>query len=313
MADFKIITSDLVKKDCNRRILALGTFDGVHIAHKSLIEEAVSLKNRLSADSVGAWCFSDSPLAYLKGISVPNLTDTEEKISIMISFGLDTVAIGEFKDFCSLSAEDFIDEILKKRLNCVGVVCGFNHRFGKMGRGDAALLQKSFGEENVVVVPEMKLDGETVSSTAIREYIQSGDIERANAILGRPFSFTSDVVNGKKLGRQMGFPTANQFFPASLATPKNGIYATECTLENGKKYYGVSNVGIRPTIVDGSDAHKVNCETYIHDFSGDIYGKKLSVSFHKYLRPEKKFESVDALKKQIAIDLDSALEYFKNK
>jgi len=292
-------------------VLALGTFDGVHIAHKRLIEETIALKSRLSAKSAGAWCFSDSPLSYLTGKSIPCLTETEDKVNILLSLGLDIVAVGEFKCFCDMSAEDFIEDVLKKRLNCIGVVCGFNHRFGKMGRGDAELLKKAFGEDAVVVVPEMKLDGETVSSSAIREHIQEGEIERANELLDRPFSFTSEVMEGKKLGRRLGFPTANQFFPNGLAIPKRGIYATVCTTDVGEQYFGVSNVGVRPTIVDGSDTHIANCETYIHGFTGDIYGKRLTVSFCKYLRPEKKFDTVEALSKQIELDLASALEYFK--
>ncbi len=310
MADLLVISNN-DKKECGKCVLALGTFDGVHIAHQRLIEEAIELKSRLSADSVGAWCFSDSPLSYLTGKSIPVLSNTEDKVNTMLSLGLDTVAVGEFKDFCNMSAEDFVGEVLKKRLNCVGVVCGFNHRFGKMGRGNAELLKRAFGDDAVVVVPEMKLDGETVSSSAIREHIQSGDIEKANSLLGRPFSFKSKVVCGKKLGRCLGFPTANQFFPEGIAVPKRGIYATLCITAKGEKYYGVSNVGVRPTIVDGSDTHKSNCETYIHGFSGDIYGELLTVSFCKYLRPEKKFDTVESLKEQIAVDLACALEYFQ--
>ncbi|MBR2336025.1 MAG: riboflavin biosynthesis protein RibF [Clostridia bacterium] len=312
---FKIFWSDRYKEERpipKNSVLALGTFDGIHIAHKKLLFEALDLKNRIQADFAGAWCFEQSPASILRGVDIPALTTLYQKISIMLSQGLDFVAVGDFKSFSSVTAEDFIDNILVNELGCVATVCGFNHKFGYKGLGNSNLLRSKFSCERVIEVDEITMFGETVSSTSIREKISSGDIEKANAMLGRCFSLSSAVVHGKRLGREMQFPTANQCFPSELIVPKHGIYATVCTLEDGSKYMGVSNVGVRPTISDDIDTHVANCETYICDFSGDIYGQKLTIEFCAYLREEKRFSSIDELSLAISHDKANAIEFFKN-
>ena len=313
--NIKIYWSDSVVNDirpCKSTVLALGTFDGVHVAHKKLLEEAVNLKKSLGAEYAGAWCFSQSPASILRGIDIPALTTLEQKIKLMLDCGIDFVAVGDFQDFCNISADDFINKVLAHHLNCVGAVCGFDHRFGYKGIGNASLLKERLGNDNVIEVSEIKIHGETVSSTAIREKIASGQIADANEMLGRCFELQSPVVHGKKLGREMQFPTANQFFPQDLIVPKHGIYATLCTLEDGRRLIGVSNVGIRPTISDDKDSHIANCETYICYFSDDIYGQALYVSFCAYLREEKRFSSIDELSEAISKDKDNAIAYFKS-
>lgn len=294
-------------------VIALGTFDGVHSAHLRLISETISLKIKVGAQLSGAWCFAKPPASILRGADIPMLTQLNEKINIMLSCGLDFVAVGDFQDFRESTADDFVINTLKNDLKCVGAVCGFNHRFGYKGLGSPELLEKFFGPCGIITVPEMKCGDLTISSSTIREKISNGEIDLANTMLGRNFSLTAEVVSNKKLGREIGFPTANQFFPSGTIVPKNGIYATLCTIEDGKKYIGVSNVGIRPTIVDGTDDHLINCETYIHNFFGDLYGKQLTVEFCSYLRPEAQFDSIESLKAAIANDRDSALNYFKSK
>ena len=138
-----------------------------------------------------------------------------------------------------------------------------------------------------------------------------GDVSSAAVMLKRPYSLKSVVLQGKHLGRKLGFPTANQRFPDGIAVPKYGIYATLCTTADGKKHAAVSNIGIRPTIIDGSDTHTVNCETYIHNFNQNIYGEMLTVEFCEYLREEKKFDSVESLRQQISRDLEGSLSYFE--
>ena len=289
--------------------LALGTFDGVHIAHSRLLESAKELKAAKGCQSAGAWCFSSPPSAILNNDLTPQLTSTEEKIALILDCGIDFVAVADFTDFKDMSAEDFVGHVLMDYLGCVCAVCGFNHRFGAGGRGDAGLLESLLGHGNLVSVSEVTCFGETVSSTAIREHISLGNIEIANAMLGRPFSLTAKVVEGKHLGRRLQFPTANMLFPKGAVIPHLGIYATVCRV-GGKSYIGVSNVGVRPTVTDGSDSHSVNCETYIVDFSGDIYGSEITVEFHKYLRREQKFDSLDSLKAQIERDKLAAIEFF---
>lgn len=311
--DFTVYTKNGILKEPPQGgfVIALGTFDGVHSAHKRLFEEAMKLKSKINARGVGAWCFRDLPAAFLRAESIPKLMSLEEKVEAMLSFGLDFVAVGSFEDFRALDAESFVTSLLIEKLGCVGAVCGFNHRFGYMGKGNAALLTSVLGEDNVVTVEEISYGGETVSSSAIRRHISSGDMERATIMLGRPFSLKAPVIGGKRLGRKLNFPTANQNFKSGSVTPLHGIYATRCKID-GIPYMGVSNVGIRPSIVDGSDDHTVNCETYIIDFSGDLYGKELTVEFCKLLRTEKKFDSIEALRRQISLDVEQAKEYFES-
>jgi riboflavin kinase/FMN adenylyltransferase len=310
--NFKIMTADGEVRgiDGKSTVMALGTFDGVHVAHARLLEQAIGIRNECGAELCGAWCFSESPAGVLGGFDVPMICTLDERVKIMLDAGLDFVAIGGFTDFCSMSAENFIRDVLVGQLGCVATVCGFNHRFGHRGLGDHALLESFFGKDRAISLDEVTLCGETVSSSAIRRHLADGDIEIANEMLGRHFSLTAEVLSGKKLGRRIGFPTVNQQFPQNSVKPARGIYATVCTTEDGKRYAGVSNVGNRPTITDGSDSHVFNCETYIIDFDGDLYGTALTVEFCAYLRHEKKFDSVEELSRAIDNDKKNALEYF---
>lgn len=291
-------------------VAALGTFDGVHTAHQSILREAIALKARLGAEKVGAWCFSELPANLLSGKKTPMLCSLEEKIKRILDVGVDFVAVGDFARLSNVSAEDFIDKILIDELHCVGAVCGFNHRFGRGGLGSSELLRDRFGEDVVSTLPEVTMFGETVSSTAIRNHIANGELQKALQILGQPILLKARVIGGKHLGHTIGFPTANQLFPEDIITPARGIYATLCFTEDGKRHIGVSNVGIRPTITDGSDDHVVNCETYICNFNENIYGKMLKVSFCHYLREEKKFNSIKDLCDQIAKDARDAVDIF---
>ena len=239
------------------------------------------------------------------------LCSLDEKVEMLLSLGLDFVAVGDFSRLCSYSPEDFIEKVLKKELNCIGCACGFNHRFGKGGVGSPETLVKAFGGERALIMPEFSLLSKTVSSSVIRELISAGDVSSAAVMLKRPYALKSVVLQGKHLGRKLGFPTANQRFPDGIAVPKYGIYATLCTTADGKKHAAVSNIGIRPTIIDGSDTHTVNCETYIHNFNQNIYGEMLTVEFCEYLREEKKFDSVESLRQQISRDLEGSLSYFE--
>lgn len=306
-----IITRDgrTVASVKGRAVIALGTFDGVHTAHRELIHSAVSQKEKLGADLVGVWCFEESPTSVLNGEPVPPLTTKEEKLALLFSLGADFVAMGKFEDLCNMTADDFINTILKARLGCIGTVCGFNHRFGYKGTGTPKLLEEILGKENTVTVPEIKIDGETVSTTATREHLLRGEIEKANEMLGRRFALRTKVTEGKKLGRKIGFPTANQRFSSGRLLLKRGVYATLCRLNNGECFYGVSNVGIRPSIKFGDD-HSVNCETYIIDFSRELYGETVTVEFCKFLREEKSFSSIEELTRAIENDEKCALEYF---
>lgn len=280
-------------------VLALGNFDGVHLAHKELLKRAIEIKSSIGAKLVGAWSFEENPLCVLTDNPPPFIYNSQTKAEIMLSMGIDFVILCDFKFFKDMSPEDFVETHLIGELGCIGAVCGFNYSFGKFGAGKPELLKKYFADGCFSVVEEYKLDRETVSSTKIRKYILDGNVQRAAKMLGRPFSIVMPVVFGKQLGRTINFPTANQNFPKGSVIPKIGIYATRCTDLDGKQYIGVTNVGVRPT-VDNNGV--VNAETYILDFNSDIYGQNLKIEFIAYLRDEKKHSSLSELSDSISND-----------
>ncbi len=290
-------------------VMALGTFDGVHIAHRALINETRALKERLGAALLGVWCFEKSPAAIIRGEEANTLTDREEKLSLLFECGADVVIMASFEHFRDMSADDFINDILIKGLGALGTVCGYDHRFGHRGLGTPALLADTFGKDRSVTIPEIMLDGETVSSSAIRAYLKSGEIETASAMLGRPLSFSAEVKSGKRLGRTLGFPTANQALPRSLSYLKHGVYATLCYAEDNS-YIGISNVGVRPSISEMDD-HSLNCETYLIGFEGELYGKSLTLEFCSFLREEMRFSSLGELCEAIKHDKEKALAFFR--
>lgn len=293
-------------------VLALGTFDGVHIAHKELISKARELKTALSAAGVGAWCFEKSPASFIRGIDILTITEKDEKIALLLDAGADFVISAKFEDFRTTPAEDFVKNVLISNLNCIGTVCGYDHRFGYMGAGDPALLESVFGKESTLTVPKVTLDGEEVSSTAIRDHIKRGEIEIANKMLSRPLSFSSPVLSGKKLGRRLGFPTANQPIPRGFSSLRRGVYATRCIFEGGQTYIGVSNIGVRPSIESGDD-HIINAETYIIGFEGELYGSMMTLELWSYLRDEMKFSSLEELTAAIERDKNGCIEFFGSK
>lgn len=292
-------------------VFALGTFDGVHVAHRELLKKAGELKQKTGADALAVWCFSESPAKLLGGQNYESLTEKDEKVRLLLEYGADVVVMADFEDFRNMSAEDFINGVLRSSLLCVGTVCGFNHRFGKDGVGDSELLRKAFGRDRAVTVPKITLDGVTVCSSAIRSLVSAGKIKEANRMLGRAMSFTAEVKIGKRLGRTLGFPTANQVFPRDFVRLKHGVYATRCHVGKGI-YFGVSNVGVRPSI-DVGDDHLINCETYLIGFSGELYGQIMTVEFCEYLREEMRFPSLDALSSAIKKDSEKVIEYFNGK
>ena len=293
-------------------VLCLGNFDGVHIGHQALISQTVEQKNRLSDThpniKSGVGFFRRAPHELITGKTSAHLTVLEDKLLIFSRLGLDVAFIYDYSDIGNLSPEQFVTDVLKKECGCIFAVCGYNFRFGRGASGDAELLSK-LTNGNAYTVEQIKLDGMSVSSSAIRKLISSGDIEKANAMLGRPYSIRAVVLHGKKLGRRLGIPTVNQSFSSELAIPEKGIYISQ-TYIDGVPFKSVSNVGIRPSVEDGAG---INCETHILGFEGDLYGCELTVEFLKRLREEIKFDSIDALTNQIKKDIEQPKEYFNKK
>ncbi len=286
----------------NRTILCLGNFDGVHLAHRELLGSALAWRETLGVDaSVGVFCFRELTAKYLDQDFEGQLCSLEERMARFRACGMEFVILADFCEVRNVSAEQYLSDILIGQCHAVAVACGFNHRFGKGGQGTVALLEKYF-EGRVYVQTPVLFEGERVSASRIRKLLQEGCAEEARTLLTLPYSITSPVLHGKTLGGKMGFPTANQCFGEGYVIPKLGVYVTECEVD-GVRYRGVSNVGARPTVDDG-DA--VNCETYLIDFSGDLYGRVLTVHFLKYLREEKRFENLDLLRAQITQDIQAA-------
>lgn len=296
-----------------RFVCALGNFDGVHLAHRRLLTRTLEVAKQSSANghptAPAAFCFAVPSGDYFYQ-QPQHLTTLEEKLSLFADNGLSYAFLADFPSLRDLSPEQFICETLMKDCAADAVVCGYNFHFGQQGTGDCNTLSEHFGA-HCTVLPRVYMvvndEPVTVSSSTIRTLLQNGNCAAATQMLCRPYSITSAVVHGKKLARSLGLPTANQYFPSKKLIPSHGVYATLCEID-GKQYYGVSNVGIRPT-VDGEDT-RINCETHVLQFDGDLYGKEITIHFYHKLRDERRFESIDALKSAILCDIERTHAYF---
>jgi riboflavin kinase/FMN adenylyltransferase len=243
--------------------------------------------------------FDVHSLKAITGEAPPMLMTAADRDKLIADSGFVSYELnfGKIKD---LTPDEFIDTILKERLNAKAVVCGYNYRFGKNAVGDADLLRELCGKRGIEcsIIGEVDFDGTAVSSTSIRRAIENGDIKNANRMLGREFGFSAEVINGDKRGRTWGFPTINQLLPENLVMPKFGVYSSTVTVDS-EEYKGVTNIGKRPTI--GTDV--ILSETNILDFDKDIYGKTVGIKLREFLRAENKFNSFDELVKQINSDV----------
>lgn len=289
--------------------LCLGHFDGVHQGHRALIRELKRIgKAHVPRLPLGALCFTEPPALALGKTPPPQLTLLQEKLQLLGEAGLEFAILYDFADIKDLSPQAFVEKILIKECQCRVAVCGFNYTFGKGGTGSAQDLCECMEAHGLTAsVVEPVTDGiHTVSSSLIRTMLEHGHPEDAARLMGHPYTLVGKVRAGKHIGRVMGFPTANLYFPGLSLIPAHGVYAVHARL--GKRTYrGISNVGIRPTFADGKH---VTCETFLFDFNGDLYRRELHISFLHHLRPEIKFRSMEALEKQIQLDIARAKEYF---
>lgn len=294
------------KRQKTPAVIALGMFDGVHMGHRALLKHAVETARERNVLSV-AYTFTNHPKSLFG--QTPKLLFTEqERRNCIKSLGFDRVQMEVFdKELAILSPEAFV-EYLQEEYDVRVFVVGFNYTFGQGRKGTPETLTeigKTHGFE-VHVIPPVLFQGDTVSSTRIRQLITTGKIADANSMLLEPYSLTGTVVKNRRIGTTLGFPTANILPPAEKALPATGIYVTS-VLHEGRSYEAVTNVGTNPT-VNGST---LTVETYLMDYEGDLYGKELTVSFHKRLRDEIRFDSKEALIAQIKQDVVAAREYFK--
>lgn len=264
----------------NKNVVALGDFDGMHIAHKSVVKD------------------DENVIIY----SVNNRFSLLQK-SIFERRYPNTI-FADFEKIKNFSGKEFMDEILIKHFNAKRVHCGFNFRFGK-GASYSANDMKEYLEQKgieVSILPSQLFDGLPISSTRIRKAVQNGDMTLASKMLGYNFTFESEVVKGDMRGRQIGFPTINQHLPKELIVPKFGVYESRVYIDD-KQYKAFTNIGIRPTFM----LKEPMSETHIFDFSGDLYGKIITVELVKYIRPEKEFKDVNELKRQLIYDKSSII------
>lgn len=291
-------------------VLCLGNFDGVHRGHWALIAAARQMRDtRFPNAALGVFCFRGLSSDYLLAEPPGHLTTEEERLELFREAGAEVAILADFEALRDTEPQVFIHDILVRDCNCVAAACGFNHRFGRRGAGSPHDLRDAFGEDGVLVCEPIVYDGGTVSSTRIRRLLSDGRPEAAAGLMGRPYRLTAEVMGGARLGRTIGFPTVNQRFAARSLIPRAGVYLTECRV-GGQTYAGVTDVGTRPTV---SGAHEVRCETHLLDFEGDLYGQRVTVAFLRYLREEKRFESVEALRRQICTDRDAARRLYAAK
>jgi len=291
--------------------VGLGNFDGLHIGHMALINTLIS-ECRMNGLASVVYTFKKHPENILrKNLVNPLITSNEQKIRILEAHAIDWLYYQDFdENFSRLSPENFVKDILVDGLRMKLAVVDFNYRFGYMGKGDTELL-KRLGDKygfRVIVIPPVKVNSEIVSSTLIREYIRKGKMERVFQLLGRHFSLKGTVVDGRRIGRTLGFPTANIIADPEMVVPANGVYITK-TLSRGRWLNSVTNVGYAPT-VRGREG-RFSIETHILDWDEDLYGSEIEVSFFAKLRGEKRFESIEALKKQVMEDIESARRYWE--
>ena len=290
--------------------VTLGNFDGLHLGHRALIKLTKQFAEDEGLKSV-VFTFSPHPmLVFGKKDNFALIMSPEEKKYTMEQMGIDTYIEYPFdQKFAAMSAEEFAVKLIFEKLQCRVLIVGENYHFGANRSGDYDMLQK-LGEARgvkVIAVPSVLYEEERVSSSRIRKCLLQRDLEDANRMLTEPYFILGTVAEGKKLGRTIGFPTVNIVAHPLKLFPPNGVYATK-TLYQGNYYYGVTNIGMNPTV---NGTQKI-VETYLLNFNQDVYGETLQTFFYKFLRSERKFPSVEALRQQIEMNAVEAADYFQS-
>lgn len=283
--------------------MALGFFDGVHMGHRAVISTMVELANQRGLKPC-VFTFSPSGAMPSSKSGMTLLQTQRQKERIMSELGVKELISPDFAAIKDIDPHTFVKEVLVSKLGARLLVCGSNYRFGHKACADAKTLQELAEpmETLVVIEPPVLFEGEPVSSTRIRAALRNGDSERAGQMLGADFEIEGVISHGKGLGRRIGVPTINQQLAPGYTVPLYGVYLSRVTTPTGI-FYGVTNIGVRPTV---EQTDKVNCETYLFDFEGNLYGQDVSVALLRLLRPERRMESIEQLREQIGRDIDIA-------
>lgn len=291
----------------NKTIYALGFFDGVHVGHAALLDRCKTLA-REENYRAGVVTFAAHPDTLVLGNTPPLINTPHDREKLLLErFSMEQVVTLPFDErMHTMPWRDFL-QMLIGDYAAAGFVCGEDFRFGYRGEGNADALEGFCREQGLAgaVVKDRMIDGIRVSSTYIRRQIETGDMETAVKFLGHPHILSGSVVHGHQLGRRLGIPTANLCLPKGLAEPKFGVYACRAVVE-GKRYCAVTNVGVRPTV----EGRNVTVEPWILDYDGDLYGREITLEFYRFLRPERKFPSLDALKEEIHRNSGETRAYF---
>lgn len=313
--------------------IALGNFDGLHIGHRKIMEDAINSAKKSGLKSL-CFTFSNHPFNFIMRRedddpdAVKLICSEDEKLRLIEEMGFDILVNIPFdENIMTMKGEDFFSDLIKDRLYAGCVSVGFNYSYGARASGNADTLKSECEQAgiDINIHEAVRLESEIVSSTLIREMIRIGNMELTSMYLGRPYAFRGRVAHGKKLGSAMGIPTVNIPAPTDIMLPPSGVYYSRIVVE-GSEFKSVSNIGTRPTVTDQSSDIKdivfksnlessqaKNIETNIFDFSGDLYGKNIVVYFDHFSRGEVKFDSKEELFDQIKRDCEGAVEYHKKR
>ena len=293
------------------RVIALGFFDGVHLGHAALLRRTVEEAEKRGV-TPAVFTFDRPPKEVVTGVPCPLIASPEDRRGLLErQFGIKDVLMVPFDhEMMTTPWDQFVTKILVERYHAVHLVAGHDHHFGHKNLGSPELLVEKCRELSLGcdIIPKVELDGITVSSTYIRSLVGLGQMERAARFLGHPHTLTQEVRHGRRIGHTIGVPTVNLVIPPHVLVPSHGVYATRVFLPDGSSYPAVTNVGTRPTVNNGTD---ITVEPWLLGFDGDLYGARVRVEFHKRLRDEIRFDSLDALRNQIQKDAKATQEYFE--
>lgn len=290
-----------------RKVIALGFFDGVHKGHGALFQKAVERAAQLGC-TAAAFTFDRAPKEAVSGVPLPLINSLDDRKALIGRlYGIECVIVEPFDEkMMTMHWEAFIETLLCGKHRAVHLVAGHDFRFGHKNEGTVEKLAQKCRELSIGcdIVEAVMLDGVTCSSTHIRGLLEKGDVHAAADFLGHPHCLTQTVAHGRRIGRTIGVPTVNLTIPEKVITPAFGVYAARVILPDGTSRGGVTNVGVRPTV----DGRGVTVETFILDFDGDLYGEEIRIEFLEYLRAEQKFPTLDDLRAQIARDSKRAAD-----
>ena len=303
----EIVDSVLDTRQLPPTAVALGLFDGLHRGHQAVIRRAVGVPGLIPA--VFTFRYDDEAVVTKKNYA--RILSPALKMKILEQMGVRVVLQPPFSTIMAMDPADFFYKVIAGFMRAGAVVCGEDFRFGKNAAGDALLLRKLCEENGIrfATVPPVEDEGKPVSSTRIREALRQGDIETANRLLGYPFMTDGTVVHGQHMGHALGFPTINQLFQPGQLIPRFGVYATIAEID-GERYIGATDIGVKPTV---GDSFQPAAETHLLDFDRDIYGAEVTVSYHAFLRGERKFQSLSELTETVLANAEQARALLRDK